>query len=115
MRKVAEADSDSRAGETDEQTYSRAMKDPEVQRIMSDPIMVSILQQAQNDPPSMMQHMQNPDIRKKVEVLIRAVSDREMGDKQGDKDYVFADDCVPLNLVRFGRVLSRRVVNEVIR
>lgn len=76
MRKVAEADSSSRQGETDEQTYARAMRDPEVQQIMSDPVMVSILQQAQNDPPSMMQHMQNPDIRKKVETLIRAVSAR---------------------------------------
>lgn len=28
-----------RAGETDEQTYERAMRDPEVQQIMSDPVM----------------------------------------------------------------------------
>lgn len=28
-----------RAGETDEQTYERAMRDPEVQEIMGDPVM----------------------------------------------------------------------------
>lgn len=73
MRKVANADSSSRQGETDEQAYARAMRDPQVAQIMADPVMISILQQAQNEPASMMQHMQNPDIRKKVEVLIRAV------------------------------------------
>lgn len=63
----------SRAGETDEQTYARAMRDPEVQQIMADPAFQSILQQAQQDPKSLQQHMmQNADVRKKVEVLVRA-------------------------------------------
>jgi stress-induced-phosphoprotein 1 len=73
--KVTQALASSRAGETDEQTYARAMRDPEVQQIMSDPVFQSILQQAQQDPKSLQQHMmQNEGIRKKVEVLVRAVS-----------------------------------------
>lgn len=73
--KVTQALSSSRAGETDEQTYARAMRDPEVQQIMSDPVFQSILQQAQQDPKSLQQHMmQNEGVRKKVEVLVRAVS-----------------------------------------
>ncbi|BGP04184.1 Heat shock protein STI1 [Rhodotorula toruloides] len=71
--KVTSALSSSRAGETDEQTYARAMRDPEVQQIMSDPVFQSILQQAQQDPKSLQQHMvQNEGVRKKVEVLVRA-------------------------------------------
>lgn len=50
------------------------MRDPEVQAIMSDPVMSSILQQAQQDPASLMQHMQNADVRRKVETLVKAVS-----------------------------------------
>jgi len=71
-----------RAGESDEQAYARAMRDPEVQQIMADPAFQSILQQAQQDPASLQQHMmKNADVRKKVEVLVRA-------------------GCVPLSLSR---------------
>ncbi|TNY21459.1 stress-induced-phospho protein 1 [Rhodotorula diobovata] len=71
--KVTSSMASSRAGETDEQTYARAMRDPEVQQIMADPAFQSILQQAQQDPKSLQQHMmQNADVRKKVEVLVRA-------------------------------------------
>ncbi|GAA6064682.1 hypothetical protein JCM10212_006178 [Sporobolomyces blumeae] len=72
MRKITFADAESRQGETDEQAYARAMRDPEVQEIMRDPVFQSILQQAQQDPKSLMSHMQDDRIRKKVEVLVRA-------------------------------------------
>ncbi|GAA5909504.1 Hsp90 cochaperone STI1 [Sporobolomyces salmoneus] len=72
MRKITFADAESRAGETDEQTYARAMRDPEVQEIMRDPVFQSILSQAQQDPKSLQSHMQDERIRKKVEVLVRA-------------------------------------------
>jgi len=39
--------SNERAGETEEQTLQRAMRDPEITAIMTDPVMQSILQQAQ--------------------------------------------------------------------
>ncbi|KAM0751962.1 stress-induced-phosphoprotein 1 [Meredithblackwellia eburnea MCA 4105] len=72
LRKVTMADAESRQGETDEQAYARAMRDPEIQQIMSDPVFTSILQQAQNDPASLMQHMKNPIIREKIDKLARA-------------------------------------------
>ncbi|GAA5865033.1 hypothetical protein JCM3774_003945 [Rhodotorula dairenensis] len=71
--KITTALAESRSGESDEQTYARAMRDPEVQAIMADPIFQSILSQAQQDPKSLQQHMaSNEGIRKKVEVLVRA-------------------------------------------
>ncbi|GAA5833454.1 hypothetical protein JCM11251_003499 [Rhodosporidiobolus azoricus] len=73
LSRVTSELSSSRAGETDEQTYARAMRDPEVQKIMGDPVFQSILQQAQQDPKSLQQHMmENPEVAKKVEVLVRA-------------------------------------------
>ncbi|KAF8845604.1 hypothetical protein BDN67DRAFT_285661 [Paxillus ammoniavirescens] len=61
-----------RAGETEEQTLERAMKDPEVAAIMSDPVMQQILQQAQGNPGALQDHMKNPGIRDKVIKLVNA-------------------------------------------
>lgn len=61
-----------RANETDEQTLERAMKDPEVAQIMSDPVMQSILQQAQSNPGALQDHMKNPQIRAKIQKLVAA-------------------------------------------
>jgi len=81
-----------RAGETEEQTLERAMKDPEVavsiprrslpivvvlnryslQQIMGDPVMQSILQQAQGNPGALQDHMKNPVVRQKIMKLINA-------------------------------------------
>lgn len=58
--------------ETPEQTYQRALKDPEVAAILQDPVLQSILQQAQNDPAALQEHMKNPEIFKKIQVLIAA-------------------------------------------
>lgn len=60
------------ANETPEQTYERAMKDPEVAAIMQDPVMQSILQQAQQNPAALQEHMQNPDVFRKIQTLIAA-------------------------------------------
>lgn len=68
------ADSADRAGESDEQAYARAMRDPEIQSIMGDPVFQNILQQAQQEPASLQQHMQNPGIRDKINKLVRAAS-----------------------------------------
>jgi stress-induced-phosphoprotein 1 len=72
MIKIQQAIQSQRSTETDEQTFARAMKDPEVAEIMSDPIMRSILDQAQSDPPSIQEHMKNPLIRQKITKLINA-------------------------------------------
>lgn len=58
--------------ESAEETYQRAMKDPEVAKIMQDPVMQSILQQAQQNPAALQEHMQNPDVFKKIQTLIAA-------------------------------------------
>lgn len=39
---------------------------------MQDPVMQSILQQAQNDPAALQEHMKNPTIKAKVQRLISA-------------------------------------------
>ncbi|CCD25410.1 Hsp90 cochaperone STI1 NDAI_0F00910 [Naumovozyma dairenensis CBS 421] len=58
--------------ETPEETYKRAMQDPEVAAIMQDPVMQSILQQAQTNPAALQEHMKNPEISKKIQILIAA-------------------------------------------
>ncbi|CAK7229178.1 Hsp90 cochaperone [Sporothrix eucalyptigena] len=61
-----------RDNETEEQTRERIMNDPEIMGIMQDPVMQSILQQAQSDPAALNEHMRNPTIRTKIQKLIAA-------------------------------------------
>lgn len=61
-----------RSGETEQETLQRAMRDPEVAQIMQDPVMQSILQQAQGNPAALQEHMKSPIIRDKVQKLIAA-------------------------------------------
>lgn len=60
------------ANESPEQVYARAMKDPEVAQILQDPVMQSILQQAQSNPAALQEHLKNPDIMQKIQTLISA-------------------------------------------
>ncbi|KAJ9150445.1 Heat shock protein sti1 [Pleurostoma richardsiae] len=61
-----------RENETEEQTRERLMRDPEIMGIMQDPVMQSILQQAQSDPAALSEHMRNPSVRSKIQKLIAA-------------------------------------------
>ncbi|KAL2063534.1 hypothetical protein VTL71DRAFT_5339 [Oculimacula yallundae] len=61
-----------RENETEEQTKERIQRDPEIINIMQDPIMQSILQQAQGDPAALQEHMKNPGIRVKINKLVAA-------------------------------------------
>jgi stress-induced-phosphoprotein 1 len=61
-----------RSTETDEEAYARAMRDPEVQEIMSDPIMRQILSDAQQNPKALQDHMKNPMISQKIQKLVNA-------------------------------------------
>lgn len=61
-----------RDNETEEQTRERLQKDPDIMGIMQDPVMQSILQQAQNDPMALQEHMRNPGVRSKIQKLMAA-------------------------------------------
>ncbi|KAJ8101918.1 hypothetical protein POJ06DRAFT_248237 [Lipomyces tetrasporus] len=59
-------------GETEEQTMERISKDPEVIAILQDPVMQSILGQARENPAALNDHMKNPEVRKKIQLLVAA-------------------------------------------
>ncbi|EDK45580.1 Hsp90 cochaperone [Lodderomyces elongisporus] len=59
-------------GETPEQTMERVSKDPEIVSILQDPVMQNILAQARDNPAALQDHMKNPDVAKKVNLLIAA-------------------------------------------
>ncbi|KAL5527530.1 hypothetical protein ACEPAG_6331 [Sanghuangporus baumii] len=61
-----------RSNESEEETLQRAMRDPEVAKIMTDPVMQTILQQAQTDPKALQDHMKNPGVRDKIMKLVSA-------------------------------------------
>lgn len=61
-----------RAGESEEETLQRAMRDPEVAQIMQDPVINQILQQAQQNPAALQDHMKNPVVNAKIQKLVAA-------------------------------------------
>jgi len=71
-QKVRMAIYSQRAGESEEETLQRAMRDPEVAQIMQDPVINQILQQAQQDPAALQDHMKNPFVNAKIRKLIAA-------------------------------------------
>jgi stress-induced-phosphoprotein 1 len=60
------------SGADAEANRQRAMADPEVQSILMDPVMQTILKQMQEDPSAIRDHMKNPIIAKKMQVLMNA-------------------------------------------
>ncbi|KNC82899.1 hypothetical protein SARC_04819 [Sphaeroforma arctica JP610] len=57
---------------SEEERAAEAMKDPEVQAIMGDPVMRIVLDQMQNDPAAAQEHLKNPEISAKLQKLINA-------------------------------------------
>ena len=55
-----------------EEVRKRAMADPEIQGILGDPAMRLILEQMQNDPKAVQEHLKNPEVARKIEKLIEA-------------------------------------------
>ncbi|KAG8223594.1 hypothetical protein J437_LFUL004115 [Ladona fulva] len=55
-----------------EEVRKRAMADPDVQAILRDPAMRLILEQMQNDPKALQDHLKNPDIAAKIQKLLES-------------------------------------------
>nr|AFV50602.1 heat shock 90/70 organizing protein [Frankliniella occidentalis]AGC70809.1 heat shock 90/70 organizing protein [Frankliniella occidentalis] len=55
-----------------DEVRKRAMADPEIQAILRDPAMRLILQQMQNDPKALNDHLKNPDIAAKIQKLLES-------------------------------------------
>lgn len=55
-----------------EEVRKRAMADPEVQSILRDPAMRLILEQMQNDPKALQDHLKNPAIAEKLQKLLES-------------------------------------------
>ncbi|PNS15631.1 Heat shock protein sti1 [Sphaceloma murrayae] len=72
IQKAMQAQFSAREGETEEQTMERIQRDPDIVSILQDPVMQSILQQAKGDPAALQNHMQNKDVRNKIQKLIAA-------------------------------------------
>merc|ERR1712054_347046 len=69
ITKINEAN---QSGEADPERQKRAMADPEIQAILGDPQMRSILQEMQTDPKKANAAMSDPDIGAKLQKLIAA-------------------------------------------
>jgi stress-induced-phosphoprotein 1 len=62
----------SEAPKDKEEAVKKAMEDPEVQQILGDPAMRMILEQMQQDPKALQEHLKNPDIMMKLQKLMNA-------------------------------------------
>lgn len=60
------------SGQVDEAQVQQAMRDPEIQAILSDPAINNILRQMEQDPSFAAQAMQKPEIASKIQKLIAA-------------------------------------------
>lgn len=71
--KIQSALYEERSKETEEQSQARIQSDPEIMSILQDPVMQSILQQAQQNPSALNEHMRkSPAIGAKIQKLIDA-------------------------------------------
>jgi len=55
-----------------EEVRKRAMNDPEVQKVLADPAMRMILDQMTKDPEAIKEHLKNPEISKKLQLLMQS-------------------------------------------
>jgi len=69
---IAKVNESSQSGEVDKERQARAMQDPEIQAILGDPQMRSILNEMQTDPKKAQAAMNDPSISAKLQKLIAA-------------------------------------------
>ncbi|KAF0493901.1 Stress-induced-phosphoprotein 1 [Gigaspora margarita] len=58
--------------ESVEETIRKAASDPEIMKILQDPVMQQILQQCQDDPRAFREHLKNPTVAANIEKLMNA-------------------------------------------
>lgn len=69
---MAAINAENNSGNIDPSRQAEAMKDPEIQSILSDPLMNNILKNMQSDPASAQRAMADPTVRAKIEKLVAA-------------------------------------------
>jgi len=69
---ISKINESSQSGEVDKERQARAMADPEIQGILGDPQMRSILNEMQTDPKKAQSAMSDPEISAKLQKLIAA-------------------------------------------
>ncbi|CAG9463981.1 unnamed protein product [Pedinophyceae sp. YPF-701] len=72
IRQISMVNSGQLGEEELKRRQEKAMANPEIQNIMSDPVMRQVLQDLGQDPKSAQKHLGNPEIMRKVNVLARA-------------------------------------------
>jgi stress-induced-phosphoprotein 1 len=72
VKRVIAALNENSSKETEKDRLERAMKDPEVQEILSDPVMRQILADMQTNPSAARDHLKNPVIAEKISKLMNA-------------------------------------------
>eukprot|EP00871_Galdieria_phlegrea_P001519 jgi/Galph1/2368/GphlegSOOS_G1041.1 len=72
LQKTLHAISEQTSEKPDEEQIKHAMADPEIQKILMDPILQNVLQEAQSDPSSIQKAMTNPGMAAKIQKLIAA-------------------------------------------
>lgn len=71
-RTQAKIQTSNQSGEVDKERLAHAMADPEIQGILRDPSVQSVLQDFQENPKNAQHHLQNVEMRAKIEKLINA-------------------------------------------
>ena len=59
-------------GASEQEILERAQRDPEVSKILQDPVMQQILGQMRENPDAIQDHLRNPMIREKIQKLVNA-------------------------------------------
>lgn len=63
---------DSSTGEVDQQRSERALQDPEIRNILSDPVMQQVLKDLSTNPGAFQKYASNPEMLNKIQMLIAA-------------------------------------------
>ncbi|RHZ76763.1 hypothetical protein Glove_193g63 [Diversispora epigaea] len=58
--------------QSQEEVLRKASSDPEIMKILQDPVMQQILQQSQEDPGALMEHLKNPVVASNIQKLVNA-------------------------------------------